>query len=434
MAPFKKGPDYIDAAWLTKAAQRPCRNLDLFLMSRQAVEDSLTAGTLGADVAVVEGNRGLYDGMDSRGSYSTAELAKLLRVPVVLTVDCTKSTRTIAAIVLGCQTLDTEVSICGIVLNRVASSRHESVLRESVESICNVPVVGSIGRIKQQLFPERHLGLIPPQEHGRLNDSIDQARSVVAENLDLDVLWDLARKAPDLPPSGPRAGGLQEAGARAARVGVFRDAAFQFYYPENLEALERAGAELVEVCPLSDSSLPDVDALYIGGGFPETLAPGLTSNRPFLEDVRRAAERGLPIYAECGGAVFLGEELIYEEKHYQMSGVLPVTYGFQARPKGHGYVELETVQENPFYSVGDSLRGHEFHYTYMQSSSSNDLEFAFTVHRGFGFDGQRDGLMRGNVLACYTHVHALGTKSWAGALVGAATRFKVGMAHKREYE
>ena len=434
VAPFKKGPDYIDAAWLTRAAQRPCRNLDLFLMSRQAVVNSLTAGTLDADIAVVEGNRGLFDGLDSRGSYSTAELAKLLQVPVILVVDCTKSTRTIAAIVLGCQTLDPAVSIRGVVLNRVASARHESVLRESVESICDHPVVGSLGRIKQQLFPERHLGLIPPLEHGQLDHSIEQVRSIVEDSLDLGVLWELAQRAADTPKVRTIPDGVQQTDVRAVRVGIFRDAAFQFYYPENLEALERAGAELVDVSPLSDTSLPNVDALYIGGGFPETLAPGLTSNRPFLEAVRLAAGNGLPIYAECGGAVFLGEELVYEGKHYQMSGVLPVTYGFQTRPRGHGYVELEAVEQNPFYSVGDAIRGHEFHYTYMLSASSDERRSAFKVNRGYGFDGHRDGLVRGNVLACYTHVHASGTEQWAGAVVGAATRFKLTTANRIEYE
>jgi cobyrinic acid a,c-diamide synthase len=331
----------------------------------------------------------------------------------------------VAAVVLGCQTLDPDVPISGIVLNRVAGSRHESVVRQSVESVCDIPVVGSIGRIKQQLFPERHLGLIPPQEHGQLDDSIEQVRSIVEDSLDLDTLWTLAENTVDIPLDGRTAVGLDQARERTIRVGIFRDAAFQFYYPENLEALEHAGAELIEISPLSDSSLPDVDALYIGGGFPETLAPGLASNRPFLEDVRQTTEGGLPVYAECGGAVFLGEELVYEGKRYPMSGALPVTYGFQERPKGHGYVELETTHANPYYAVGETLRGHEFHYTYILSASSDDMKYAFAVRRGFGFDGQRDGIMRGNVLACYTHVHALGTEGWAEALVAAATRFRL---------
>jgi cobyrinic acid a,c-diamide synthase len=205
---------------------------------------------------------------------------------------------------------------------------------------------------------------------------------------------------------------------------VFRDAAFQFYYPENLEALAREGACLVEISPLVDNELPEVDALYMGGGFPETLAPGLAKNRAFLASVRGAIEKGLPVYAECGGAVFLGKKLLYEDGEYPLAGVLPVDFAFQKKPQGHGYAMLETVAGNPFYNIGDRLRGHEFHYTYMQPPADDDLSFAFRVRRGHGFDGRQDGLCRHNVLALYTHVHALGTESWAPALVRAAMGYR----------
>ncbi|MHC4177895.1 MAG: AAA family ATPase, partial [Planctomycetota bacterium] len=198
VAPFKKGPDYIDAAWLSKAAYEPCRNLDLFLMSSQAVVRSFVAAAGNADVAVIEGNRGLFDGMDARGTYSTAELAKLLQTPVVLAVDCTKSTRTVAALVLGCQQLDSQVSIRGVILNQTAGPRHDSVLREAVEQVCGLPVLGAVARIPQQLFPERHLGLVPPQEHGQQIRSIQQVAAVAEQYLDLEALWDVAREPPAL--------------------------------------------------------------------------------------------------------------------------------------------------------------------------------------------------------------------------------------------
>ena len=423
VAPFKKGPDYIDAAWLTMAANEPCRNLDLYLMSPETVLQSFVTSAANSDIAVIEGNRGLFDGMDAKGSYSTAELAKLLECPLVLAVDCTKSTRTVGALVLGCQRLDPDVPIRGVILNQTAGPRHESVLRESIEQICDLPVLGTIPRIREQLFPERHLGLVPPQEHDRLVRAIDRVADVAAQYLDLDAILRVAEKGvrnlfrekvPDTFSSKPE----------AARIGIFRDAAFQFYYPENLEALVREGANLIEISPLRDAELPPVDAMYIGGGFPETLAPALADNVPFLQSLRRTIDEGLPVYAECGGAVFLGENLAYEQNQYPMVGALPVSFAFQKKPQGHGYVELETVDENPFYPVGESLRGHEFHYTYMQSSTAEDLSFAFQVRRGHGFDGQQDGLCRGNILACYTHVHALGTESWAPALVRAAVRFK----------
>lgn len=436
VAPFKKGPDYIDAAWLSTAAETPCRNLDLFLMSPETVVRSFVDSAAEADVAVIEGNRGLYDGMDARGTYSTAELAKLLRVPVVLVVDCTKSTRTVAASVLGCQQLDPQVDIRGVILNQTAGPRHDSVLRAAIEQDCGLPVMGAVARMPQQIFPERHLGLVPPQEHEQQTHAIQQVADVAEQYLDLEAIWSLARQAPALEKgartlfpaqkgSDPFSPSFSPSDAKpqAARIGVFRDAAFQFYYPENLEALAREGASLIEISPLCEAKLPDVDALYIGGGFPETLAAALAENKPFLDSLRRSIDGGLPVYAECGGAVFLGEKLVYDEKEYPMAGVLPVVFVFHTKPQGHGYAVLETVGDNPFYAIGDSIRGHEFHYTCIEASAAKDLTFAFRVQRGYGFDGRRDGLCRHNVLASYTHVHALGTESWAPAVVRAAVKF-----------
>lgn len=431
VAPYKKGPDYIDAAWLSATAATPCRNLDLFLMSPEAAFKSFVDSSARADVAVIEGNRGLYDGMDAQGSYSTAEIAKLLSAPVVLTVDCTKTTRTVAALVLGCQHLDPDVPIRGVILNQVAGDRHEAVLREAVEEICDLPVLGAIRRMPQQFFPERHLGLVPPQEHDQHANSIEQIAKVAEQYLDLDALWQVAQEAAPLAadaaapaPPGLIAAADEPGKPAVARIGIFRDAAFQFYYAENLEALVREGAELVEVTPLSDQELPDVDALYIGGGFPETLALRLAENQKFRAALRQSIEDGLPVYAECGGAVYLGEKLLFEQKEYDMVGVLPAVFAFQKKPQGHGYVMLETVQHNAFYSVGDSIRGHEFHYTYMKSPRAEDLTFAFQVTRGHGFDGEKDGICYRNVLASYTHVHALGTETWAPALVRAAVGFR----------
>ncbi len=426
VAPFKKGPDYIDAAWLSMAAGRPCRNLDLFLMTESSVIRSFAANAARADVAIFEGNRGLFDGGDAQGSYSTAQLAKLLKTPVVLVVDCTKSTRTVAAMVLGCQRLDPELNLAGVILNRVAGRRHESVLRQSVEEICGIPVLGAIAKLPGEHFPERHLGLVPPDEHDRLAPAIEQSAAVARRYLDLDAIFTLARQAPEFdPPSEQSPDVYTTPKSPVVQIGVFRDAAFQFYYPENLEALAHAGAQVVEFSPLEGGQLPQFDALYIGGGFPETAAAQLSKNTPLKEALRERIERGLPVHAECGGTVYLGEKLIYEGVEYPMVGALPVAFGFQPKPQGHGYTALETVAENPFFPLGHSLRGHEFHYTHMLSSTSPDLRFAFKVHRGHGFDGQQDGLCHRNVLACYTHLHALGTETWAASLVAAAVRHKL---------
>lgn len=440
VAPFKKGPDYIDASWLSRASGRPCRNLDLFLFSPAAALGSFGRGAASADLALIEGNRGLFDGMDAEGTFSSAELAKLLRAPVLLTVDATKTTRTAAAMILGCQTMDPDVRLGGVVLNRIAGSRHESVLRQAIEGICGLPVLGAVPKLPEDLFPERHLGLIPPQETEEVQDPLARVANVAERYLDLDGILEVARTAGalEVPQRRPTIRVEHEDGSEGnrgpPRIGVFVDEAFQFYYPENLEALSRAGGEIVEISPLSDLRLPSVDALYLGGGFPETLAAGLSGNGQFLDSVRTRAGEGLPIYAECGGAVYLGRSLQYAGQRFAMAGVLPVDYGFQARPRGHGYTVLEAVGENPFFEVGETLRGHEFHYTHLLSPDTReapDRRFAFRVHRGYGFDGTWDGLVHGNVLASYTHIHALGVEAWAPSLVRAGIRFSASVHGKR---
>jgi len=424
VAPFKKGPDYIDSAWCASAADRPCRNLDLFLHEPDTLRRSFIHAARTADFAVIEGNRGLHDGADPKGSYSSAELAKLLETPVILVVDCTKTTRTVAAMVLGCQQLDPAVPVRGVILNRTGGRRHETVIREAIREATGLPVLGALPRLEHNIFPERHLGLLPPAEHARRRAVVQEAAEVAGRYLDLEAIEAIARQAPpmEVPEWDEPVVPIEE---EPLRVAIFRDAAFQFYYPENLEALERQGAEVVEVSPLADRALPeDIHALYIGGGFPETLASSLTENRSFRNSVREAAEGGLPIYAECGGAVFLGEELDYQGRRYEMAGVLPVAFDFQKRPRGHGYTVIETVGENPFYPIGERIRGHEFHHTYLRSTPTDELDWAFEVHRGYGFDGERDGLCRYQVLASYTHVHALSATSWAPGLIRAARRYR----------
>jgi cobyrinic acid a,c-diamide synthase len=438
VAPFKKGPDYIDSSWLGRAAGRPCRNLDLFLHPSDRLLQAFAHASQAADVSVIEGNRGLFDGMDAEGRYSTAALAHLLKAPVLLSVDITKTTRTAAALVLGCLQMDPELTLGGVVLNRCGGTRHEEIARRSIEGTCGIPVLGSIPRLSEEVLPERHLGLVPPQEWAGPHDPLARIAKVTEECLDLKAIMKIAASAGDLPlASAPEdesflAPGVDGPPARPSpaihtappRIGVFRDAAFQFYYPENLESLVRCGGSLVEISPLEDPAVPAVDALYLGGGFPETLAVGLSENTRFAADLREAVEAGLPVYAECGGAVYLGERLHYDGESYAMAGVLPVEFGFQAKPKGHGYAVLETVGENPFFSIGESVRGHEFHYTFMLSPGKEDLRFAFRVLRGYGFDGGRDGLCHRNVLASYTHLHALGTDQWAPSLLRAARRFR----------
>jgi cobyrinic acid a,c-diamide synthase len=442
VTPFKKGPDYIDAGWLSLAAGRPCYNLDTFLIKAPRILQSFYFHSIKDGISVIEGNRGLYDGIDIQGSTSSAELAKLLRSPVVLCIDCTKSTRTMAAAVLGCMAFDPDVAIKGVILNRVAGFRHENVLRKNIEQYCHIPVLGAIPKLDEEKFPERHLGLVPTQEHGSAMDAVDDAARIATRYLDLDGLAEISFNAPALPvPDGPLKKIRHEAHIQDGapddgkswsfsgrqpkpKIGIIRDSAFQFYYPENIEALQAEGAETMVISPFTSDVIPPVDALYIGGGFPETHARELSNNATFRKQLKDLAHGGLPIYAECGGLMYLGEELILEERSYPMAGVLPVVFGFFKKPQGHGYTIVTVDQKNPYFDIGTEIRGHEFHYSKVLNWRGTDNDLAFAMKRGIGFLNKRDGVCYKNVLATYTHIHALGTTSWAVSLVRNAMAYK----------
>ncbi len=426
VAPFKKGPDYIDAGWLSLAAGEPCYNLDPFLMSADEIVESFVGRSGACDISVIEGNRGLYDGLDARGSCSSAELAKLLKVPAVLVVDATKVTRTTAALVLGCQRLDPEVPVSGVIVNRVAGSRHERVVREAIEGSCGVPVLGVIPKEGVNFFPERHMGLVPPQEHGELQAAVAHVAERIREGVDLDGLREVAERAGPLgwvPSSGWERNRLP--GRAQVTIGIVRDSAFQFYYPENFEALEKQGAALKFIDALQCEVLPPVDALYIGGGFPETHLNRLTANRGLRESIREAVEKGLPVYAECGGLMFLSRGIHHQGGFYPMCGVFPCDVVLERKPQGHGYAILECIGENPFVPAGRLIRGHEFHYSKIVDLSP-DVPLVFRVRKGHGIVEGRDGLCYKNCLAGYTHIHAVGNGFWAEALVRAAERYRPG--------
>jgi cobyrinic acid a,c-diamide synthase len=424
VVPFKKGPDYIDAEWLGLASGLECRNLDPYLMPRERILAAYLRHTEKADGALIEGNRGLYDGVDVEGTYSTAELAKSLRSPVAVVMDATKTTRTAAAMVLGLRSLDPEVDIQAVVLNQVAGSRHEAMLRKSIEQYAGVKVLGAIPRLNGLGFRERHLGLVPPPEHAVRGEVVARAAEAVREHVDVEALWSVARQAGHLPEVKRCRGNTPSAATPSMRVGVIRDEAFHFYYPDNLEALEDRGIELIPVSALSSRGLPLLDGLYVGGGFPEVFARGLAENRTLRRDIRSAAADGLPVYAECGGLMYLGTSLRVRGKEFPMVGALPLTTEFQEKPQGHGYTSMEAVEQNPFFPVGCRLRGHEFHYSRIVSLEESAVRYAFRVRRGNGLDGKREGILRWNMLATYTHLHAGGCEEWAAGVAEQAAARK----------
>ncbi len=417
VAPFKKGPDFIDAAWLGAAARAPGRNLDTYLMSAATIVASLQQGAGDADLAVVEGNRGLFDGADERGSHSTAQLAKLIGAPVVLVVNAAKVTRTVSALVLGCKALDPQLALAGVVLNRVGTSRQENVIRKALAADTGVPVVGAIPRIEGQPLPSRHLGLVCASENPQREAALETLAGTVAKYVDLESVYAIASRASSMPaalvPERPSE-------KRRVRVGVLRDAAFSFYYPENLEALEAAGAELVFISPIADRDLPRIDALYAGGGFPEEYASALAGNESLRAALASALSAGLPAWAECGGLMYLSRALVRDGREYPMVGALPVVVEHTERPQGHGYMSATVDHANPFFPVGTRLLGHEFHYS--RIAGAPRAETALAVERGAGVGAGRDGLVAGNVVATYMHVHALGTPDWASGMVQAALR------------
>lgn len=427
LASFKKGPDYIDAGWLGLASGNPCHNLDKYLFSADIVRWSFLSRSRDKDAAVVEGNRGLFDGVDASGSYSTADLAHVLRCPVILIVDVTKMTRTAAALVLGCQIMDPALDLRGVILNRVAGARHERILRNSIEEACSVPVIGSIAKLSLESFPQRHLGLLPLHEHPAAVGFVQEACSIAERFIDMGRLMEIAWSSGDFGETVEGLGlGRSNVGSspKEVRIGIVRDSAFQFYYPENFEALESRGAQLEFVSALEAHALPDIDCLYIGGGFPETHATKLAENRIFRKSLLEAVSRGMPVYAECGGLMYLARSIQIDEKVFPMAGVFPIDAVLKRNPQGLGYIRVKVTGYNPFYPKGAVVTGHEFHYSSVSETETAAYGYAFNILRGWGIDGSRDGICTRNVLGTYMHVHALGEPLWADGMVRSAAAYR----------
>ncbi|MDD3313860.1 cobyrinate a,c-diamide synthase [Pseudodesulfovibrio sp.] len=424
VAPFKKGPDYIDAQWLGLAAGRACSNLDPYFHPDRVLRSLLLHKSNGADLSLIEGNRGLFDGKDERGTCSTAELARKLSAPVILVVDSTKMTRTVAAIVQGCATFEPGLRLAGVILNRTAGERHRSILRKSIEAHTDVPVLGMLPKIASDPIPERHMGLMSDQEYGGegpegVHRALDALADLADGWLDMAAIERVFSSAPDFGPDpGPLFAG--EPAPRRARIGYAHDAALWFYYPENLEALEHAGAELVRLSVLSDEPWPEIDGLYLGGGFPEVFAARIAANAPLLGRLKGLADAGLPIYAECGGFMILCDYLEMDGERHRMAGVFPVGTTFCPKPQGLGYTEAVAVGENPFYPVGETVLGHEFHYSVCLSGNEPGLCYTLEMRRGKGIGTGRDGLLYENTFAGYNHIHALAAPGWAERFVAAA--------------
>jgi cobyrinic acid a,c-diamide synthase len=412
--PFKKGPDYIDPLWLGLAAGRPCYSLDAYLMDAQEIRAQVVRGMRGATLGIVEGNKGLYDGLDLHGSNSNAAMAALLGTPVVLVIDARGMTRGIAPLILGYQAFDRNIRIAGVILNQLGGSRHEAKLRAVIAHYTGVPVLGAVQHDERMTIVERHLGLVPSNEAQGARARVEEIAARIASQVDLEALLAVARSAPAL--EAKAAPVTVRASGTPLRLGIARDAAFGFYYPGDLDALRAAGAQLVPFDALRDKRLPSVDALFIGGGFPETHMDALAANAELRAAVRDAIEAGMPAYAECGGLMYLARTLEWNGRRAEMAGVLPADIVMHARPVGRGYVHLRETGRGPWPARAALIRAHEFHYSSVENLAPG-LAFAYDVERGHGIDGRHDGIVYKNLLASYAHLRDVAEHHWAARFV-----------------
>ncbi len=411
--PFKKGPDYIDPMWLSSAAGRQCRNLDSFMLGWENIHSVFHKHSEDADISLIEGNKGLYDAIEVEGEGSTSNLARKLQAPVILIIDANRITRGVAPLILGYKQFEPDVKIAGVILNKINSGRQEQKLRDVINRYCDVEILGCIRKTSDMELVERHLGLIPVEEDDTLKPFINNIRMQVSYSVDLDKVMEIASGAPELESHRPPETALPEP---TVRLGVVRDHAFTFYYPENLEALREAGAELLPIDAIRDEKLPEsLDGLYIGGGFPEVLMEKLETNNSLRSDIRSAAENGMPVHAECGGLLYLAKKVSWKGRSAEMAGVLDCDVVIRKKPRGHGYMVLETTGKAPYGFGNEKIHAHEFHYG--DVVNLKNAEFAYNVLRGTGVDGKHDGIVYKNVLASFAHLHHLGCPDWAKGFV-----------------
>jgi len=415
--PFKKGPDYIDPLWLGLAAGRSCYNLDAYLMGADEIRAQVARGMRGATLGIIEGNKGLYDGLDLQGSNSNAAMAALLGTPVVLVIDARGMTRGIAPLILGYQAFDPNIRIAGVILNQLGGSRHEAKLRAVIQHYTGVPVLGAVQHDERMTIAERHLGLVPSNEADAARSRIDEIAKHIAAQVDLGQLLAISRQAAPVEGGTPAP---EAAGGSPVRIGIARDAAFGFYYPGDLDALRSAGAELVSFDALHAEHLPPVDGVFIGGGFPETHMEALAANTSLRRELHDAIEAGLPAYAECGGLMYLARGIAWNGRAAPMVGVIPADIVMHSRPVGRGYVHLRETGHGlwprPQAAQAPLIHAHEFHYSSVENLAP-DVEFAYEVERGYGIDGRHDGIVHKNLLASYAHLRDVGGNPWARRFV-----------------
>ncbi len=420
--PFKKGPDYIDPLWLTQASSRPCLNLDFNTQTHDEIHTLWETHYRQSDLGFIEGNKGLFDGVDPDGNDCNAALAKYLDVPVILVIDAQGITRGIAPLIMGYQQFDSDVDIIGIILNKVAGKRHEDKLRQAVEKYCSLPVLGAIHRHADLVIDERHLGLVPSNEYELAGKKINTIKSHIENQVDLDALAELLRLKKLAVKKQYKRDVLVE-----VRIGIARDSAFGFYYQDDLAAFADQGAEIVCVDLIQDTQLPEIDGLVIGGGFPEIHMRELSRNRSMRDAIKAAVHNDLPVYAECGGLMYLCRGIKWKGEHYEMANAIAADVRMHQCPQGRGYTRLKVTDKAPWQPnmEGTDIYAHEFHHSSLENIDDS-LSYAYEIERGHGIDGRKDGIIFRNTVAGYTHLRSTQASPWVEQFV------KFVKQHKKE--
>jgi cobyrinic acid a,c-diamide synthase len=424
---FKCGPDFLDTGHLSAVTGRPARNLDGWMLDEAANRNTFVHATADADIAIVEGMMGLFDGISGQADRgSAAEIAKWLSLPVILVLDASNSARSIAAVLRGFEVFDPALRFAGVVLNGVAGQSHYRTLRDAVRSTSSTPLLGWLPREESVRIPERHLGLRTAQEEPAWDKRKEAFAAVAEKQFALD---ELLRSTPDLPVELHRE--QRPTTSARASIGVAQDRAFCFYYQDNLDLLERAGARIVPFSPLRDAHLPKgIDALYLGGGYPEIYAPQLSANTSLATEIRAFAQQGRPIYAECGGMMYLSEQLRRSDGQvFPMTGVLPVEIEMTEGLVRFGYVEVDLMRDCLLGTKGTALRGHSFHYS--RSAATREMPAAFHARYTLSGKSEEEGVVFRNVLASYVHLHFGGAPSIATTFVRTAEEIAHSLAEAR---
>ncbi|WP_044895336.1 cobyrinate a,c-diamide synthase [Bacillus alveayuensis] len=416
---FKCGPDYIDPTYHEAVTGRASRNLDSWMLSAEALKEVFIRGSEGADISIIEGMMGLFDGKDPLSNQgSTAEVSILTKSPVLLVVNCAAMARSVAAVVKGFQAFSQETNIAGVIVNEVGSEGHYHIVKSAIEQECGIPVIGYVKQDEALKMPERHLGLIPSIERGELNDFFEQLGKLLLETVDIDKLYQLA----DAPTLTTESAIFQVSNKKRVKIAVAKDAAFHFYYPENIELLEAYGAECIYFSPLNGEVLPtEVHGLYIGGGFPEEFAESLSANEAVKNSIKNAIVNGIPTLAECGGFMYLAKSITTTDgKEYPMVGVIPAKMQMHSKLAAVGYREITGCEGNFLIDSNMKAKGHEFHYS--TSLFFKEISPAYETNGWMG--RYKEGYVTNNVVAGYMHLHFASCPKIAENFVNACERRK----------